>query len=386
MSQGSDTGSSGTNSGASGSGTGGGSASGGGAGGGPQAGGAPLVYVGGRQGIFVFRLDEADGALSPVQGPIDADLNPTFLAVDPARRLLFAVNEIDEVDGERSGTVSAFRISPDDGTLTLINRVLSRGEGPAHLALDRTGRFVLVANYSGGTAAVLPVGQDGALGQAVDEASFGPRARSHHAVTDPANRFAFVTNLGSDAIAQFRFDAATGKITPNDPPALTLPPDTTPRHLDFHPDGRFAYVINENADSITTLSYDPSRGTLSAVETVSTLPEGVSGRGNTCAGVQVASSGRFVYGSNRGHDSIAIFAVDPDKRTLTPAGHEPTQGKTPRHFQIGPTGKLLLVANQGSSNIVAFHVDEATGALRPTGRVTEVPEPTYVGIVTSLAP
>lgn len=390
MSQGSGTDSSGTNGGsasggsASGGSASGGNASGGSAGGGPQP--APLVYVGGRKGIFVFRLNEADGALSPVQGPIDAEMNPTFLAVDPARRLLFAVNELDEVDGEPSGVVSAFRISPGDGTLALINRTSSRGEGPAHLALDRAGRFVLVANYGGGTAAVLPVGQDGALGQAVDEVAFGPRARSHHAVTDPANRFAFVTNLGSDAIAQRTFDAATGKIAPNDPPALTFPAGTTPRHLDFHPGGRFAYVINENADSITTLSYDASRGTLSAVATVSTLPEGVSGRGNTCAGIEVSPSGRFVYGSNRGHDSIAIFAVDPDKGTLSPAGHVPTQGKTPRHFQLAPTGKLLLVANQGSSTLVAFHVDEATGALRPTGRVTEVPEPTYVGIVASLAP
>ncbi|KYF56105.1 hypothetical protein BE08_11925, partial [Sorangium cellulosum] len=325
---------------------------------------------GGRKGIFVFRLNEADGALSPVQGPIDAEMNPTFLAVDPARRHLFAVNELGEVDGEPSGAVSAFRIGPDDGTLAFINRTSSRGEGPAHLALDRAGRFVLVANYGGGTAAVLPVGQDGALGQAVDEAAFGPRARSHHAVTDPANRFAFVTNLGSDAIAQLTFDAASGKIAPNDPPALALPAGTTPRHLDFHPGGRFAYVINENADSITTLRYDPSRGTLSAVATVSTLPEGASGRGNTCAGIQVSPSGKFVYGSNRGHDSIAIFEVDPDKGTLSPAGHAPAQGETPRHFQIAPTGKLLLVANQGSSTIVAFHVDEATGALRPTGRVT----------------
>ncbi|WP_437965090.1 lactonase family protein [Sorangium sp. So ce260] len=387
MSQGSgttssDAGSSGA--GSSGDGGNGAGSTGSGAGGGAQPAGAPLVYVGGHKGIFVFRLDEADGALSAVQGPLDAEMNPTFLAVDPARQRLFAVNELGEVDGERSGAVSAFRIHPQDGTLAFINRVSSKGEGPAHLSTDRSGRFVLVANYGGGTAAVLPVGQDGALGQAASEASFGRRTRSHHAVTDPANRFAFVTNLGSNAIAQLTFDPETGRMDPNDPPALSLPAGTAPRHLEFHPNGRFAYVINESADSITTLSYDPSRGTLSALGTVSTLPDGVSGEDNACAEIQVSPSGKFVYGSNRGHDSIAIFAVDPERGTLTPAGHAPTQGRTPRHFQIATTGKLLLVANQDSENIVAFRVDEATGALEPTGRVTEVPEPTYVGIVTEL--
>ncbi|WP_437596806.1 lactonase family protein [Sorangium sp. So ce590] len=352
-----------------------------GVGGGAQPTGAPLIYVGGHEGIFVFRLSEADGALSAVQGPLDAEMNPTFLAVDPAHQRLFAANELSEVDGQPSGAVSAFRIDPQGGTLELINRASSKGAGPAHLSTDRSGRFVLVANYGGGTAAVLPVGQEGALGQASSEVSFGRRTRSHHAVTDPANRFAFVTNLGSNAIAQLTFDAETGRMEPNDPPALSFPAGTGPRHLEFHPNGRFAYVINESADSITTLSYDPSRGTLSALDTVSTLPDGVSGEENTCAEIQVSPSGKFVYGSNRGHDSIAIFAVDPERGTLTPAGHASTRGKTPRHFQIAKTGKLLLVANQDSGNIVAFRVDEATGALEPTGRVTEVPEPTYVGIV-----
>ncbi|WP_437523166.1 lactonase family protein [Sorangium sp. So ce726] len=371
-------------SGASGSGAsgGGGGAGGSGAGGGgSQAERAFAVYVGGHQGLFVFRLDDADGALSAVQGPLDVEMNPTFLAVDPAHQRLFAANELNEVDGELSGAVSAFRIDPQGGTLELINRASSKGAGPAHLSTDRSGRFVLVANYGGGTAAVLPVGQDGALGQAVDDVSFGRRTRPHHAMTDPANRFAFVTNLGLDEIAQLTFDADTGQMEPNDPPALSLPADTTPRHLEFHPNGRFAYVINESAGSITTLSYDPSRGTFTALATVSTLPDGASAEGNFSAEVQVSPSGKFVYGSNRGHDSIAIFAVDPERGTLTPAGHASTQGMTPRHFQISPTGKLMLVANQDSSNIVAFHVDEATGALEPTGRVTEVPEPTYVGIV-----
>ncbi|WP_437275796.1 lactonase family protein [Sorangium sp. So ce375] len=361
--------------------TGGGGAGGSGAGGGAQDERAFMVYVGGHQGLFVFRLDGADGALSAVQGPLDAEMNPTFLAVDPAHEHLFAVNELNEVDGELSGAVSAFRIDPQGGTLAFINRASSKGAGPAHLSTDRAGRFVLAANYGGGTAAVLPVGPDGALGQAVSDVSFGRRARSHHAVTDPANRFAFVTNLGLDTITQLTFDADTGHMEPNDPPALELPARTTPRHLEFHPSGRFAYVINESAGSITTLSYEPSRGTFSALATVSTLPDGVSAEDNACAEVQVSPSGKFVYGSNRGHDSIAIFAVDPERGTLTPAGHASTQGMTPRHFQISPTGKLMLVANQDSNNIVAFHVDDATGALEPTGRVTEVPEPTYVGIV-----
>ncbi|WP_441292054.1 lactonase family protein [Sorangium sp. KYC3313] len=365
-----------------GGGAGGNGAGGNGAGGGgSQAERAFVVYVGGHEGLFVFRLDGADGALSAVQGPLDAEMNPTFLAVDPARQRLFAANELSEVDGEPSGAVSAFRIDPQGGTLELINRASSKGAGPAHLSTDRSGRFVLVANYGGGTAAVLPVGQDGALGQAAFDVSFGRRTRPHHAMTDPANRFAFVTNLGLDEIAQLTFDADTGQMEPNDPKALSLPADTTPRHLEFHPNGRFAYVINESAGSITTLSYDASRGTFTAMATVSTLPDGVSAEGNVSAEVQVSPSGKFVYGSNRGHDSIAIFAVDPERGTLMPAGHASTQGMTPRHFQISPTGKLMLVANEDSGNIVAFRVDEATGALEPTGRVTEVPEPTYVGIV-----
>ncbi|AGP39402.1 lactonase family protein [Sorangium cellulosum] len=371
-----------TASGTGGSGTGSVGASVGAGGGGAPPAVAPLVVVGGHKGIFVFRLDEADGALSAVEGPLDAEMNPTFLAVDPARRRLFAVNELDEMDGEASGAVAAFRIDAGDGTLAFLNRVSSQGEGPAHLSLDRAGRFVLVANYGGGTAAVLPVGDDGALGEAVDQIAFdGRMPRSHHVVTDPDNRFAFVTNLGLDSIAQLTFDADMGQVEPNDPAAVALAAGAGPRHLDFHPNGRFAYVINETADAITTLSYDPSRGALSAVATVSTLPEGVSGRGNTCAEIQVSPSGKFVYGSNRGHDSIAIFAVDPDQGTLSPVGHAPTEGMTPRHFQLSPSGALMLVANQDSDSIVAFRVDEATGALEPTGRVTAVPEPTYVGIV-----
>ncbi|WP_437671144.1 lactonase family protein [Sorangium sp. So ce131] len=370
------------NAGGGGSGNAGGGAGGGSAGGGaPASGGGPFVYVGGHAGIFVFRLNEADGALDAVEGPLDAEMNPTFLAVDPAHRHLFAVNELSEVDGEESGAVSAFRIGQEDGKLAFINRISSKGRGPAHLATDRSGRFVLVTNYGGGTAAVLPIGQEGELGQAVAERTFGFRSRSHHAATDPANRFAFVTNLGLDAIAQFTFDEATGQLEPNDPPTITFPRGTTPRHLEFHPNGRFAYVINESAGSITTLSYDPARGTFSAVATVSTLPEGASSEDNTCAEIQVSPSGKFVYGSNRGHDSIAIFAVDPESGALTPVGHQPTGGATPRHFQMSPSGKLLLAANQDSDNIVAFHVNEATGALEPTGRVTAVPEPTYVGIV-----
>ncbi|WP_438038507.1 lactonase family protein [Sorangium sp. So ce128] len=372
---------SGGGAGGNGAGGGGGAGGNGAGGGGSQAERAFAVYVGGHEGLFVFRLDDSDGALSAVQGPLDAEMNPTFLAVDPAHQRLFAANELNEVDGELSGAVSAFRIDPQGGTLELINRASSKGAGPAHLSTDRSGRFVLVANYGGGTAAVLPVGQDGALGQAVDEESYGRRARSHQAVTDPANRFAFVSNLGVNSIAQYTFDADTGQMDPNDPRSLSLPTAGTPRHLEFHPNGRFAYLINEYEDSITTLSYDPSRGTLSAVATVSTLPDGASAEGNNGAEVQVSPSGKFVYGSNRGHDSIAIFAVDPERGTLTPAGHASTQGMTPRHFQISPTGKLMLVANQDSGNIVAFRVDEATGALEPTGRVTEVPEPTYVGIV-----
>lgn len=354
-----------------------------GSGGASAPAGVPFLYVGGYRGLFVFRLDEPDGSLSAVAGPIGAEMNPSFLAVDPARRYLFAVNELDEVDGEKSGAVSAYRINPADGTLTFINRVSSKGAGPAHLIVDRTGRFVLVANYNGGTAAVLPIGQDGALGQAVSEVVFpGHQPRSHQIVTDASNRFAFVANLGLDTVAQFAFDPETGRLTPHDPPAVSLPSGAGPRHLDFHPSWRFAYVINELSSTITALAYDPQKGTFSALSTVSTLPDGVSGRGNTCAEIQVAPSGKFVYGSNRGHDSIAIFAVDAESGALTAVGHQPTQGKTPRHFQLSPTGKLLLVANQDSDNIVAFRVDEATGALEPTGRVTEVPRPTYAGLVT----
>ena len=337
--------------------------------------GEPYVYVGGYGSqIHIFHLDVGDGSLTPVGSPVDAGTNPSFLAVDPARHTLFAVNE----DGGGKGAVASFHLDAGTGQLTFLSRVSSQGDGPAHVSTDKTGGFAFVANYGGGTVAVLPIGPGGLLGDATDVHDHGGgSANPHQTIVSPANDYAFVPNKGLDTVTRYAFNAATGKLT--SATTLSVAGGAGPRHLDFGPSGAHAYLINENDSTIDALSYDGAAGKLTSIQTISTLPAGFQGN-NTGAEVQVAPSGKFVYASNRGDDSIAVFSVAPDGK-LALVGHQPTMGQTPRHFQIEASGELLLVANQNSSNVVTFRIDAAKGTLTPTGKSVTVQSCSYVGVV-----
>ncbi len=351
--------------------------------------GTTQVYVGtytsGKsQGIYLLDLDLASGTLHP-RGVAAEVGNPSFLAIAPNHRFLYSVNE-GGAGGIKGGAVSAFAIDAATGHLTLLDQQSSGGEGPCHLSVDKTGKCVLVANYGSGSIAALPIHADGRLapasatvqhhGSSADPSrQEGPHAHSIN--VDAADRFAFAADLGLDKILVYRFDAAQGTLVPNDPPAAVVAPKSGPRHFAFHPNGRSAYVINEIASTVTAFRYDPEKGTLALLQSLSTLPEGFTGN-NSTAEIQVHPSGKFLYGSNRGHDSIAIFQINPESGRLTPAGHQATGGKTPRNFGIDPTGTFLIAANQDSDNLVVFRIDPETGRLTPTGHTATVPMPVCV--------
>jgi 6-phosphogluconolactonase len=357
-----------------------------------------LVYVGtytsGRsEGIYLYRLDLKSGALKHA-GTTAGVSNPSYLALERRRRLLFAVNELEEFEGRRSGALSAFAIERGTGALRLINQRPTLGGAPCYVTTADSGRFVLVANYSGGSVCVLPVLKDGSLGEAVDlKQDTGPsgvnreRQEAPHAhciVLDRADRFAYSCDLGTDKIMSYRFDPRTGKLTPNSQPFVETKPGAGPRHFVFHPGGRLAYVLNELDSTVTAYAYDAAHGTLKEVQTTSVLPTDFKGA-NTAADIHVAPDGRFLYCSNRGHDSIAAFRLDAKTGRLRLFGHTPTGGKTPRNFAIDPSGRFLLVANQNSDSIVTFRLDPQTGALTPTGQTVEVPTPVCLKLAAPFA-
>ncbi|MBI3465189.1 MAG: lactonase family protein, partial [Planctomycetes bacterium] len=328
-----------------------------------------LAYVGtytsGKsEGIYIYRMDLATGAMTRV-GVATGVKNPSFLAIHPNRRFLYSVSEIADLDGKKTGGVTGFAIDSETGKLTMLNAQPSEGAGPCHLVVDRTGKSVLVANYGGGSVAALPIGEDGRLGKATAAiqhkgSSVNPgRQEAPHAHSinvDPTNRFAVAADLGLDKVLVYRLDAAKGTLEPNAPPSASVAPGAGPRHFAFHTNGRYAYVINEMHCTVTAFSYDAERGVLKEIQTLTTLPHEVR-EGYSTAEVQVHPSGKFLYGSNRGHDSIAIFSIDPSSGKLTAVGHQPTGGKTPRNFAIDPTGQFLLAENQGSDTIVVFRID-----------------------------
>ncbi len=354
----------------------------------PAIGAPRLVWIGtytgpASDGIYAFRFDPATGALTPL-GLAARTPSPSFLALHPNGRYLYAVNETHDGPG-KAGSVSAFAIDAASGKLTLLNTQASHGADPCHLAIDATGRFLVVANYSSGTDAVFPIAPDGRLGDAVgvraDEGSGPDKDRqegphAHAVVFDHANRHLVAVDLGTDQLLVYRFDAATGKLSPVDPPALHVVPGSGPRHFAFHPDGRRAYAINEMASTITPLIWNATAGVLTAGAPVSTLPAGFTGS-NTTAELALDQTGRFLYGSNRGHDSIATFKVTPSG-ALTLVGHTSTRGKTPRHFAIDPTGAWLVAANQDSGSLAVFKVNPATGVLTPQGDIVPVGSPVCV--------
>lgn len=343
-----------------------------------------LLYVGtytsGKsEGIYLYSMDTVTGALTP-KSSVKSE-NPSFVLVNPGR-FLYAVNEVPELNGKRTGGVSAFAIDALNGKLTFINQQPSEGADPCHLSFDRQRKNLLVANYTSGTVATLPIQPDGSLGPARDveqHEGSGPREQqkgphAHCIKLDRANRFAFAADLGNDNVMIYRFNPVSGKLEPAPQPSATLHSGAGPRHLTFHPNGKYLYVINELDSSLTTFKYDAAKGTLTAFETVSTLPRDFSGT-SYCADIHVSSSGRFLYGSNRGHNSIVVFAIDPRTARLNLVEHVSTEGKWPRNFVIDPTGRFLLVANQHTDNVVVFRIDPQSGRLTPTGNGAQIPVP-----------
>lgn len=344
------------------------------------------TYTGGdSKGIYIYRLDLTSGELTP-DGAAPFVESPSFLAVDSSHHYLYAVNESASVGPEHAGLVSAFAIAPKTGALKLLNQESSRGSGPCHISIDSHAKHVLVANYNSGSIAVLPILIGGKLGPATSfvqhtGSSVDPERQkephAHSIYPDPNNHFVLSADLGIDKVLVYRYDAAKGTISPDDPPFAAVAPGSGPRHIAFHPNGHFVYVVNEMFSSVTAFTYDASKGTLKDIQTVPALPTDFKGV-DTAAEIAVHPNGKFLYSSNRGSDTIAIFTIDTQTGKITPAGHQSTQGKGPRHFIIDPTGIYLIAANQDSDNVVVFRIDERTGALTPTGHSITLPKPVCV--------
>lgn len=354
--------------------------------------GSYLFYVGtytnddgkatNSKGIYAYRYDAKTSRITPL-GLAAETINPSFVALHPNGRFLYAVNEVGNYKGPNSGGVSAFSIDRTSGKLTLLNEVASRGADPCYIIVDNTGKYVLVANYTGGSIAAFPVLADGKLGEASvfvqhtghgtnPERQEGPHA--HSIDLSPDNRFAMVDDLGLDELLVYKFDSTKGSLTPNDPPFAKLDPGAGPRHFVLGTDGKFGYVVSEMGHTVTVFSNDAAAGKLQTIQTVPTLPKGFTGR-NDDAEICIHPSGKFLYASNRGEDTIVVYAVDKNKGTLTQVGSFSTGGKEPRNFEIDPTGTLLFAANQKSDNIAVFRIDASTGKLTPTGQVLDVPAP-----------
>ena len=351
-------------------------------------------------GIYLFEMDPSSGAL--VQRRVFPNgQNPAWLALNPARTHLYSANETATYQGARSGSVSAYAIDRSDGHLRLINTASSEGAGPAHLSVHPAGKHVLVANYAGGTVAVLPIGPGGELGAATDvktgrgdigpaRAASGPpgsfaisghdRPHAHMVESDPAGRFVLASDLGRDRIFIWKFDIKRGRLTDHDPPFVALPPGDGPRHFAFHPNRRWLYSLQEEASTIAVFSYDARRGRLTPRQTISSLPEGFAGTDFTSE-ITVTPDGKFVYAANRLHDSIAWFSIGETGK-LTWLGEQWTRGDYPRHFGIDPSGGFLFSCNQRSDAVAAFRRNKATGSLTFTGQYTPVGTPSIIVFLT----
>ena len=339
------------------------------------------TYTAGKsEGIYVYRFDSNTGALSRSSATMST--NPSFLTIDRSKRFLYAVNEVGEYAGKPGGAVSAFEIDRDTSNLRLLNEQATQGADPCYLSVDTKKKTLLVANYTGGSVSVVPLRSDGTLNVVTDvkqhegsgpkEQQKGPHA--HCIVFDRLERHALAANLGTDKVMIYQFDRATGKLNPGQQPFAELKPGAGPRHLSFHPSGRYVYVINELDSTMSAFKYNELNGTLTMIETVSTLPTDFSGV-SFCADVHVSPSGKYLYGSNRGHNSIVVFEIDPGSGKLTLVEHVSTEGNWPRNFTLDPSGQFLLVANQRSENVVVFSIDAATGQLKPTGVNEQIPSP-----------
>jgi 6-phosphogluconolactonase len=354
----------------------------------PAAAETMSVYIGSYAdakdpGIHHFRLDLSTGALTAAGGTPGV-ANPSFVAISPDKKYLYAIGE-SALKGKKGGAVASFSIDEKSGALTQLSEQSSVGNGPCFITADKTGKCVLVANYGGGSVASLPVSSDGKLSEAAtfiqhtgSSVNKGRQGEPHaHSINvSPDNRFAFAADLGLDKILIYKLDPEKGTLTPNEPAFAEIPPGSGPRHFAFHPSGKFAYVCGEMTSTVHAMTYDADKGALKVIQTLSTLPNEV--KGNSTAETQVHPSGKFVYVSNRGHNSVAVFQVDEATGKLAAAGHAPTGGKTPRNFGIDPTGKFLIAANQDSNNVVVFKIDPKTGMPVPAGIEVSVPKPVCV--------
>jgi 6-phosphogluconolactonase len=354
--------------------------------------GTYLFYVGTyteggskSKGIYAYRYDAKTAQITTL-GLAAETTNPSWVSLHPTGRFLYAVNEVGNYKGPNSGGVSAFSVDRATGKLTFLNEVPTRGADPCYVTVDSTGKYVLVANYTGGSVVVFPILKDGSLGEAsafVQHSGHGPNPQrqegphAHSIDLSPDNRLAMVDDLGLDEVLVYKFDSAKGTLTPNDPPFAKVDPSAGPRHFALHPSGKFAYVIGEMGHTVTAFSYDSASGRLRRLQSITTLPKDFTGR-NDDAEVRVHPSGKFLYASNRGDDSIAIYKIDESSGTLEQVGSVPTGGKEPRSFEIDPTGTLLFAENQKTDNIVVFRIDVKTGRLTPTGKVLEVASPVCV--------
>jgi 6-phosphogluconolactonase (cycloisomerase 2 family) len=354
---------------------------------------------GNGRGIHWFLVDRATGALTPL-GVVEMATSPSCLAINAAGTRLYSANETDRIGDDKQGSISTFTIDRREGALTLLNTVRSGGAGPTYVSLHPGGRHLLVANYFGGSVAVLPILGDGRLGEPsdvkVDLGKVGParathappgsfafsghdRTHAHMIQADPSGRFVLHVDLGLDRIFVWSFDPGRGVLTPADPPSVELPPGDGPRHFAFHPNGRWVYSIQEEGSTLVVFDYDGATGRLAARQTISTLPPGFAGS-NFCSEVLVSADGRFVYAGNRLHDSIGIFAVGPGGE-LTNIGDEGTRGNYPRSFAFDPSGQFLYCCNQRGDTVAVFRADRDTGLLQFTGHYTAVGNPSMIAFL-----
>ena len=350
-----------------------------------------LVYVGTytkdkSKGIYAYQFDAATGDLKEL-GLAAAVDNPSFVNLHPNGKFLYAVSESSPTAEKRDGYVTAYSIDKASGKLTKLNDVLSGGGGPCHLVVDKTGKALLVANYGAGSVASFPINADGSLkpaastiqhkGSSADkQRQSGPHAHSVNLSKD--NRFLIVGDLGLDQVMIYKLNPATATLTPNDPPFAKVAAGSGPRHFNFHPNGKYGYVINEMALTVTAFKWDSKKGALTEIQTISTLPKDADRKGASTAEVLVHPSGKWLYGSNRGHNTIALFNINPADGKLTAVDHTSTQGKIPRNFRIDPTGNYLFAGNQNTDNMLLFRIDQTTGKLTPTGKQVEVGAPVSI--------
>jgi 6-phosphogluconolactonase len=334
----------------------------------------------GETSISVWSIDLETGAVSP-EGTMHPIENPSYMCVSSDRRFLYSVSERSNFQGRKDGSLSSFRIDERDASLTLLNTVSSLGAGPAHVSLDRTGRFLLSANYGAGSVAVHPIEKNGSLGTptaSVQHSGSSVNERRqraphpHSIVAGPKNKYVYVPDLGLDRLKAYRFDDKTGSLTAAPGKDVVTPPGSGPRHITFHPGGKFAYVTLELTSQLAAYAYN--EGSLNEIGIVDMLPPEFEGN-STSAEVRVAPDGRFVYASNRGHDSIAVFRINTQSGALTPVQQASTLGKTPRNFALDPTGRILVVQNQTTENLSTFHVNKKSGILTPTGHQMKVGNP-----------